>query len=142
MNFVAPKVKAGFSERDPDALYFLPLGYTAWIGLGCLAIALCMFVVHRAKAGPYQYVVEGRPIVARIRELQLVPTLVVNGIHDEMIPIANSYRLVENLPNAMLMAYPDAGHGFCCDERGSYNETACKLAWQRCLDFLKLHVNK
>jgi pimeloyl-ACP methyl ester carboxylesterase len=39
------------------------------------------------------------------------PTLVVNGVHDEMIPIANSYRLVENLPNAVLLAYPDAGHG-------------------------------
>ena len=39
------------------------------------------------------------------------PTLVVNGIHDEMIPIANSYHLAENLPNAVLMTYPDSGHG-------------------------------
>lgn len=39
------------------------------------------------------------------------PTLVVNGVHDEMIPIANSYSLVENLPNAVLLVYPDAGHG-------------------------------
>ena len=37
--------------------------------------------------------------------------LVVNGIHDEMIPVSNSYRLVENLPNAVLLAYPDSGHG-------------------------------
>jgi pimeloyl-ACP methyl ester carboxylesterase len=49
----------------------------------------------------------------RFAELQTIrhPTLVVNGVHDEMIPIANSYRLVENLPNAVLLAYPDAGHG-------------------------------
>jgi len=39
------------------------------------------------------------------------PTLVVNGVHDEMIPVANSYRLAENLPNAMLLIYPDSGHG-------------------------------
>jgi Predicted hydrolases or acyltransferases (alpha/beta hydrolase superfamily) len=39
------------------------------------------------------------------------PALVVNGIHDEMIPVANSYRLGENLPNAMLLTYPDSGHG-------------------------------
>ena len=39
------------------------------------------------------------------------PTLVVNGVHDEMIPVVNSYWLVENLPNAMLLIYPDAGHG-------------------------------
>jgi pimeloyl-ACP methyl ester carboxylesterase len=28
-----------------------------------------------------------------------------------MIPVANSYRLAENLPNAVLLTYPDAGHG-------------------------------
>ena len=39
------------------------------------------------------------------------PTLVVNGVHDEMIPVSNSYWLSENLPNAVLLTYPDAGHG-------------------------------
>jgi pimeloyl-ACP methyl ester carboxylesterase len=39
------------------------------------------------------------------------PTLVVQGVHDEMIPVRNSYWLAENLPNAALLAYPDAGHG-------------------------------
>ena len=50
---------------------------------------------------------------ARFADLKgiLQPTLVVNGIHDEMIPVSNSYRLVENLPNAVLLAYPDSGHG-------------------------------
>lgn len=39
------------------------------------------------------------------------PTLVVNGIFDEMIPVRNSYWLSENLPNAVLLTYPDSGHG-------------------------------
>jgi pimeloyl-ACP methyl ester carboxylesterase len=39
------------------------------------------------------------------------PVLVVNGVQDIMIPIANSYRLAENLPNAVLLTYPDSGHG-------------------------------
>jgi pimeloyl-ACP methyl ester carboxylesterase len=39
------------------------------------------------------------------------PILIVNGVNDEMIPISNSYRLVENLPNAVLLVYPDSGHG-------------------------------
>jgi pimeloyl-ACP methyl ester carboxylesterase len=43
----------------------------------------------------------------RIRQ----PALVINGVHDEMIPVSNSYHLAENLPNAVLMTYPDAGHG-------------------------------
>jgi pimeloyl-ACP methyl ester carboxylesterase len=39
------------------------------------------------------------------------PVLVMNGIHDDMIPVSNSYRLSENLANAVLLTYPDAGHG-------------------------------
>jgi len=49
----------------------------------------------------------------RFAELRNIrqPTLVVNGVHDEMIPVANSYRLSENLPNAVLLTFPDSGHG-------------------------------
>jgi pimeloyl-ACP methyl ester carboxylesterase len=49
----------------------------------------------------------------RFAELRSIrhPTLVVNGVHDEMIPVSNSYRLSENLANAVLLTYPDAGHG-------------------------------
>ncbi|WP_395666222.1 alpha/beta fold hydrolase [Methylocella sp.] len=39
------------------------------------------------------------------------PTLVVNGVKDEMIPVANSYWLSAHLPNAVLLTYPDSGHG-------------------------------
>ena len=39
------------------------------------------------------------------------PTLVVNGVADEMIPVRNSYRLAEALPHAVLLVLPDAGHG-------------------------------
>ena len=54
-----------------------------------------------------------QPAGARFADLNAVhqPTLVVNGIHDEMVPVSNSYRLAENLPNAVLLAYPDSGHG-------------------------------
>ena len=39
------------------------------------------------------------------------PTLVVNGVCDEMIPVSNSYWLSAHLPNAVLLTYPDSGHG-------------------------------
>jgi pimeloyl-ACP methyl ester carboxylesterase len=35
----------------------------------------------------------------------------VNGLYDEMIPVSNSYWLSAHLPNAVLLTYPDAGHG-------------------------------
>jgi pimeloyl-ACP methyl ester carboxylesterase len=54
-----------------------------------------------------------QPSGTRFADLERIhqPTLVVNGIHDEMIPVSNSYRLGENLPNAVLLAYPDSAHG-------------------------------
>jgi len=54
-----------------------------------------------------------KPKGERFAELRAIhhPTLVVNGVHDEMIPVSNSYRLSENLTNAVLLTYPDAGHG-------------------------------
>ena len=52
------------------------------------------------------------------------PALVVNGIYDEMIPISNSYRLAENLPNAVLLAYPDSGHGSLFQFHDSFTRQA------------------
>jgi pimeloyl-ACP methyl ester carboxylesterase len=40
------------------------------------------------------------------------PTLVANGNNDIMVPTVNSYLLAGHLPNAELLIYPDAGHGF------------------------------
>ena len=41
------------------------------------------------------------------------PSLVVNGVFDNMIPVRNSYALSEHLPRAVLLTYPDAGHDRC-----------------------------
>ena len=40
------------------------------------------------------------------------PTLVANGDNDIMVPTVNSYLLAGHIPNAELIIYPDAGHGF------------------------------
>jgi pimeloyl-ACP methyl ester carboxylesterase len=34
-----------------------------------------------------------------------------NGIHDGMIPVSNSHALGEHLPNAVVLTYPESGHG-------------------------------
>ena len=39
------------------------------------------------------------------------PCVVVGGVFDILIPVRNSYLLSEHLPNAVLLTYPDAGHG-------------------------------
>jgi pimeloyl-ACP methyl ester carboxylesterase len=40
------------------------------------------------------------------------PVLVANGAHDVMVHAYNSYAMSQKLPNARLVLYPDAGHGF------------------------------
>jgi pimeloyl-ACP methyl ester carboxylesterase len=47
---------------------------------------------------------------AKLRKITQ-PCLVANGVFDNMIPVRNSYMLSEHLPNAMLITYPDTGHG-------------------------------
>ena len=40
------------------------------------------------------------------------PTLVANGDNDIMVPTPNSYLLAGHIPNAELIIYPNANHGF------------------------------
>jgi pimeloyl-ACP methyl ester carboxylesterase len=62
----------------------------------------------------------------RFSDLKAIPhpTLVVQGFDDEMIPVRNSYWLAENLPNAILLAYPDAGHGSLFQYADSFTKHA------------------
>lgn len=47
---------------------------------------------------------------AHLREIYQ-PTLILNGTDDVMIPTINSWHMVQNIPSAQLIVYPDAGHG-------------------------------
>jgi len=61
-------------------------------------------------------------------------TLVVNCLHDEMIPVRNSLWLAENMPNAMLIAYPDAGHGSLFQWHESFSRHATAFLASDSLD--------
>ena len=39
------------------------------------------------------------------------PALVVSGTHDTIVYTVNSLHLVQNMPDAKLVLYPDANHG-------------------------------
>ena len=41
-----------------------------------------------------------------------------------------------------IYVYNEAGHGFHCDERGSFHKASCDLAWQRTTAFLQKHMKK
>ncbi len=44
-------------------------------------------------------------------------------------------------PEVTIYLYPDAGHGFNCDARVSYNPEAAALARERTIEFLKGHIS-
>ena len=46
---------------------------------------------------------------AHLREIKQ-PTFILNGTNDVMIPSVNSWYMSQNIPNAQLFIYPDAGH--------------------------------
>jgi pimeloyl-ACP methyl ester carboxylesterase len=48
------------------------------------------------------------------------PVLVVNGNDDIMVPTVNSYIMFQNIPNAKLSLYPDAGHGSIFQYSGQF----------------------
>jgi pimeloyl-ACP methyl ester carboxylesterase len=68
----------------------------------------------------------------RFADLQHIgqPTLVVNGVYDEMIPVRNSYWLAEHLPNAVLLTYPDSGHGSLFQWHDSFQAHASRFLAQ------------
>jgi len=58
---------------------------------------------------------------------------------DQSIPPDHWKKVSAAHPNLPMHVYP-AGHGFNCDERGSYHEPSATLARTRTLDFLKQYL--
>lgn len=59
--------------------YLLPLGWLTWIGAGCLVLAAGLWISKLVSRGPYRYIQDGVPIVARVLKLAKAPTEAVNG---------------------------------------------------------------
>ena len=72
------------------------------------------------------------------------PWLGLFGDQDRGIPIADVEALRAALREAPvpteIVRYPEAEHGFFCDERPAYNAEASADAWPRTLDWLDRHL--
>jgi carboxymethylenebutenolidase len=68
-----------------------------------------------------------------------VPVLLHFGRQDAHIPETDVAAVQAAHPEVEVYWY-DAGHGFNCDLRGSYNEAAAKPAFERSLAFLKKNL--
>ena len=84
----------------------------------------------------------GQIVAALGREPDLAPAapLIMHfGEHDAGIPLDDVDRIRKTFPDAPVYMY-DAGHGFNCDHRASYDESSRRTARQRTLDFFAKHL--
>ncbi|MFD2090232.1 alpha/beta fold hydrolase [Blastococcus deserti] len=78
--------------------------------------ALGRYVDSMIAGTPVDVIAEFYPALAGMDEigslepLRRVPTLVLTGDKDKMIPMEHSERIVERLPDARYVVVPDAGH--------------------------------
>ncbi len=85
----------------------------------------------------------GGQIAKNVDSAPKIPTQLHFGETDASIPMSDVELIKQKRGgDTEIYVYPGAGHGFNCDERGSYNEAAAKLAWTRTLDFLGQHIKK
>ena len=81
----------------------------------------------------------GGGIADTAEEQPRCPTMLHFGETDASIPKEHYEKVMAAHPKLPIHIYP-AGHGFNCDERGSYHEASARQARQRMIDFFRQHV--
>jgi carboxymethylenebutenolidase len=81
----------------------------------------------------------GGGIADAVNEKPRCPVLLHFGETDASIPKEHWEKVRAAHPAVPVHIYP-AGHGFNCDERGSYHAESAALARERTLSFLRQHV--
>ena len=81
----------------------------------------------------------GGKILNYAEENPRCPVMLHFGRQDTHIPVEGVERLDAQHPEVQIFLY-DAGHGFNCDARSSYNAEAARVARHRSQAFLKQHL--
>jgi carboxymethylenebutenolidase len=111
----------------------------------CLGGSLAWFAATRLTGASAAVAYYGAQIPNNADEQPKCPVLMHFGAEDQGIPLAGVEKVraaQAKSPSAAveIHIYPGAGHGFSCDERGSFNAASHELALARTLEFLRKHV--
>lgn len=82
----------------------------------------------------------GGGIVGSKTEVPHCPVQLHFGETDTGIPMSDVDAIRAAQPGVEIFVYPGAGHGFGCDDRGSFNPAARDEAQARTLDFFGKHL--
>ena len=77
----------------------------------------------------------GRMIVDWLDSTPGCPVIYHFGETDPLIPPDTVEKIRAARPNGVFHLYPNAGHGFSCDEREDFEPASAELAMQRTLTF-------
>ncbi len=102
-------------------------GYVAWMAASRLPGFAC--------AVPYY----GGGMLEAVAEHPKCPVVAHFGERDTGIPVDGVRKFAAAHPEIQVYIYA-ADHGFNCDQRGSYDAAAAKLARERTLSFLQQHI--
>jgi len=102
---------------------------------GTVAWAAASSLDGLSAAVPYY----GGGIAAIADRKPRIPTMAHFGDTDHSIPLSDVEKIRAAQPDVIVYVY-QAGHGFNCDMRGSYDKPSADLALSRTLEFLHEHV--
>ena len=75
-----------------------------------------------------------------ISEKPKIPVMCNFGEADQSPTLEQAKAIAKAHPEITAHYYPGAGHGFNCDQRGSYNAAASKQARERTVEFFRKHI--
>ena len=111
-----------------------PAGIVGFCYGGTLAWLAATRLAPAVAVGYY-----GGQIAMFAEEMPKVPVMLHFGKQDDHIPASDVAKVEVAHPEVQIFWY-DAGHGFNCDMRGSFDAEASKEAMARTLEFLHTHI--
>jgi carboxymethylenebutenolidase len=82
----------------------------------------------------------GGQVAQFCEEKPKAPVMLHFGEKDQSIPLTDVEKIKAAQPNVPIFVYMGAGHGFHCDERGSFHAAAAQVAACRSEEFLAKHI--
>lgn len=116
-----------------------PLGIVGFCMGGTIAFLAATRLSGLSAAVGYY----GGRIVAFADEKPKCPVQLHFGEKDASIPMTDVETIKQKRSqDCEIFVYPDAGHGFHCDERGSFHKASADIAWKRTTEFFAKHMKK
>src|SRR5919108_2664445 len=142
------RARAFLTEVDWDAMMrdveaavdsVRSVGPVAVVGF-CMGGSLAFLAATRIDGVAAAIGYYGGKIAVYAGEVPRCPTQLHFGAEDQGIPLTDVDLVKAKRPECEVHVYEGAGHGFHCDERGSYHPEAAGKAWRRSTAWPERHL--